>query len=146
VTAQIFSSSDFEQVLRLTREGKSINQAAAIVEFSPQTIYRAMRDNDDWREQIREARRFANEMIGENARAEMVRRAHDTDLLDKAPAISQRALERVFDTYVPEAKQATQQPEEERADRIAEALDRFTSTVVSLAARSDQALPAGEPE
>lgn len=65
--ARLFSNADVEQLLRLSREGKSVAVIADTLEFSPGTIYRHLKQDDELREQWREAQALGRQIKGDNA-------------------------------------------------------------------------------
>lgn len=122
---RIFSTQDFEQVLRLTREGRTIVECAAVVDFAPTTLYRALAENDEWRQQIFEARTFAKEQKAERAETITWRVADN----DKHPR-QWDALSRLLNGFHPDLREQPKQVELSGGDKPVQ----IESKVVSLAA------------
>lgn len=118
-----------------------MTEAAEAIGFHPQTVFRALRDDPELKEQVVEARELKRLRKGERAETIIWQVADDPGHKDRL-----RAAEKLAETFNDDFRPARRDPEEDRSDSIAEALDRFTATVVSLAAGGRAELPPGGTE
>jgi len=148
VSQKVYGLTDHDVFCREIRAGANVAHAATVVGFAAATIYKAMSQMPELWEQYQEAKKVAKE-LREDMRAEAIRSMLLHRALDTEDPKSAELLRKAADLWLAEAKQTAAKAageEDSRSDQIAEAIDRFTSLVGSLAAGGRAELPPGDAD
>lgn len=133
------NQTQVDTALMLVADGRTIRQIAEVIGCHPTTINRILLEMPEQYEAAKEQRR------------DMIRSERWARAFDRGDRASAKFLDDLSFEQLPETREARKSlnapsPEEDRSDRIAEALERFTVAVLSRVEQGRAGLPAGEPQ